>query len=159
LERSREGARVTQYDMHALEKLGLVKIDLLGNRALAAQEMAVAMLPARPAMPDRDPATLATLQAAETIGCFQLETPVLRSMLQQVHVSGIDDLIAVLAIVRPGPRAGEARAAFVRRMNREEEPRPPHPRLGGLLAQSHGLLLYEEDVIEAVAAMTGRSRA
>jgi DNA polymerase III alpha subunit len=156
LERAPKGVVVTQYDMHALEAIGLVKIDLLGNRALSALDRVCAALPAAACVaPDGDPATLALLSAGRTVGCFQLETPVVRPTLEKLPVRGIEDVVAAIAIVRPGPASGEAKAAFIRRANREEEAAPPHPRLAELVAPTYGLLLYEEQLTQAIALLTG----
>src|SRR5207249_11118708 len=108
-----------------------------------------------PSTPDRDPATLETLREARTVGCFQIETPPLRSTLRRFPVRGIEDLIAALAIVRPGPASGEAKAAFLRRANGEEPAQPPHPRLAERLRETYGMMLYEEDLMTAIAALTG----
>jgi len=70
-------------------------------------------------------------------------------------VRGIEDVVAALAIVRPGPASGEAKAAFIRRANGEEEAAPPHPRLAELVAPTYGLLLYEEQLTQAIALLTG----
>jgi DNA polymerase III alpha subunit len=146
---------VTQYDMHAVAKIGLVKIDLLGNRALTAIEEVARRVGGSVAVPDGDPATLATLRTGRTVGCFQIETPALRAVLKKLPVRGINDLAAALAIVRPGPASGEAKAAFIRRANREEAATPPHRRLAELLRSTHGMMLYEEDLMAAIAALTG----
>jgi len=156
LERAPKGVVVTQYDMHSIEAIGLVKIDLLGNRALSALDAVCAALPAPScATPDEDEATLSLLRAGRTVGCFQLETPVVRPTLEKLPVRGIEDVVAALSIVRPGPASGEAKAAFIRRANREEEAAPPHPRLAELVAPTYGLLLYEEQLTQAIALLTG----
>src|SRR5204862_426019 len=77
--------------------------------------------------------------------------------LRRFPVRGVDDLIATLAIVRPGPASGEAKAAFLRRARGEEAVRPPHPRLAGILGETYGVLLYEENLMAAIAEMTGWS--
>ncbi|HMC89476.1 MAG TPA: OB-fold nucleic acid binding domain-containing protein, partial [Gemmataceae bacterium] len=154
LERAPKGVLVTQYDMHSLEKIGLVKIDLLGNRALSAVQEALGAIARAEEMPDADAATLATLHEARTVGCFQIETPAMRATLRRLPVRGIRDLIAALAIVRPGPASGEAKTAFIRRANGEEPARPIHPRLTELLRDTYGMMLYEEDLMAAIAALT-----
>jgi DNA polymerase III alpha subunit len=111
--------------MHSLEKIGLVKIDILGNRALAAVQETLRWIGHPMEMPDGDGATLATVRAAQTVGCFQIETPAMRATLKKLPVRGIPDLMAALAIVRPGPASGEAKAAFIRRANGEEAAHPP----------------------------------
>jgi DNA-directed DNA polymerase III PolC len=157
LERAPKGVLVTQFDKTSLARLGLVKIDLLGNRALSAIQETCDSLGRVPAMPDADPATLATLRQARTVGCFQIETPAMRAVLRKLPLRGIADLAAALAIVRPGPASGEAKAAYIRRASGEELPDPLHPRLAERLRGTHGMMLYEEDIMGAISAMTGWS--
>ncbi len=157
LERAPKGVRVTQFDKSALAHIGLVKFDLLGNRALNAIAEARADVGTLLVMSDGDRATLETLRAAHTVGCFQIETPALRATLCRLPVSGIRDLTAALAIVRPGPASGQAKAAYLRRANGTEAPEPPHLRLAPILSETHGMMLYAEDLIASIAAMTGGS--
>jgi DNA-directed DNA polymerase III PolC len=155
LERAPKGVVVTQYDAHALARLGMAKIDLLGNRALAAIQQTCRL--AGIALPeiDADVATLEALREGHTIGSFQVETPTVRSTLRKLPLNGLEDLVAALAIVRPGPASGEAKAAYVRRARGQEPPDPPHPRLAPVVRQTHGLLLYEEQLMATIALMTG----
>ena len=156
LERAPKGVPVTQYDMRSLADLGLIKIDLLGNRALAAIQATCQLAGIAPPSPERDdPATLQALREARTIGCFQVETPAVRSVLRRLPLRDMDDLAAALAAVRPGPASGEAKAAYIRRAHGEDPPIPPHPRLAAALAGTHGMLLYEEDLMAAISLMTG----
>jgi DNA polymerase III subunit alpha len=157
LERAPKGVLVSQYDMHSLADTGLVKIDLLGNRALGAIEETSRRVGRPLAMPDGDLATIVTLREARTVGCFQVETPAVRAILRKLPVRGIHDLMAALALVRPGPAAGEAKAAYVRRAHGEEPAEPPHPRLAQRLRDALGMMLYEEDLMAAIAALTGWS--
>ena len=152
LERAPKGVMVTQYDLRSVAKLGLLKIDLLGNRALAALE---ACGPAE--VPASDRATSDALRAGRTIGCFQVETAAIRSVLRRVPTRDVGELTVALALVRPGPSSGDAKAAFVRRAHGEEPATPPHPALAGLLARSRGMLLFEEDILASIAALTGCS--
>jgi DNA-directed DNA polymerase III PolC len=157
LERAPKGVLVTQYDMHSLEKIGLVKIDLLGNRALSAVQETLRWIGHPAEMPDDDPLTLQTLRESRTVGCFQIETPAMRAALRKLPIRGLRDLVAALAIVRPGPASGEAKAAFIRRANGEEPPHPPHARLADRLHETYGMMLYEEDIMAAISALTGWS--
>jgi DNA polymerase III alpha subunit len=81
----------------------------------------------------------------------------MRATLTKLPIRGIKDLIATLAVVRPGPASGEAKAAYIRRATGLEASEPPHPRLADLLRETHGMMLYEEDLMAAIAAMTGWS--
>lgn len=100
-------ARVTQYDGHALEALGLLKLDLLGNRALTERAHVLNDAATSP-LPLDDPATWSTLRRANTLACFQVETPIVRSLLLQHPPSSLEELAAVLARARPGPASGGA---------------------------------------------------
>ncbi|HWI41328.1 MAG TPA: PHP domain-containing protein, partial [Verrucomicrobiae bacterium] len=110
LERAPKGVPVTQYDGASLERLGLAKIDLLGNRCLSEIEEALTLAgwprPLRlDSVPSDDAATLALLDRGETIGCFQLESPAMRSLLARLPIRAEADIIAALALVRPGAAA------------------------------------------------------
>ena len=155
LERTPGGVPVTQYDTASLRRLGLVKLELLDNRALAAHAEARQLAGNPLAMPDGDPATVASLRAGNTIGCFEIEAPAIRGLLQQLPVRGISDLMAALAIARPGPGVSEARADYLRRANGDTPREPPHPRLAQPLRDSYGTMLFEEDVVTALSALTG----
>jgi DNA-directed DNA polymerase III PolC len=157
LERAPKGVLVTQYDMRSLALIGLVKLDLLGSRALGAIAEARRLIGGNMAMSDGDPATLDTLREGRTVGCSQIETPAVRSVLKKLPMRGVADLVAALALVRPGPGAAEAKAAYLKRANGEAAPVPPHPRLSHPLRESHGILLYEEDLMATISAMTGWS--
>ena len=155
LERTPGGVPVTQYDTASLRRLGLVRLELLDNRALAAHAEARRLVGNPLVMPDGDPATVASLRAGNTIGCFEIEAPAIRGLLRQLPVRGITDLMAVLAIGRPGPGAGDARADYLRRANGETSREPPHPRLAQPLRDSYGTMLFDEDVVTALSALTG----
>ena len=155
LERTPRGVPVTQYDTASLRRLGLIKLELRDNRALAAHAEARRLAGVRLSMPDGDPATVASLRAGNTLGCFEIEAPAIRELLQQLPVRGIADLMAALAIGRPGPGAGEARADYVRRANGETSREPPHPRLAEQLRDNHGTMLFDEDLVTALSALTG----
>ena len=155
LERTPKGVPVTQFDPVSLRRLGLVKLELPDNQALAAHAEARGLVGTQLAMPDGDPATVASLRAGNTIGCFAIEAPAIRGLLQRLPVRGIADLMAALAIGRPGPGAGEARADYLRRANGETSREPPHPRLGQQLRDTYGTILFDEDLVAALSALTG----
>src|SRR5207245_5968490 len=126
------------------------------NRALSAIQETLQAVGGSVDMADGDPATLKTLREGKTVGCFQIETPAMRAVLKKLPVRGIADLIAALAIVRPGPASGEAKATYIRRASGDEPPQPPHPRLMERLRETYGMMLYEEDLMSAISAMTLR---
>ncbi len=122
LERAAKGVVVTQYDMHFVEGLGMVKIDLLGNRALSIVHDCVTMLqghgvvvPDLQTIPEDDARTAKLLSSGGTLGCFQVESPAMRTLLQQMGATTMDRVIQAVALVRPGPAAAGMKDAFIRR--------------------------------------------
>lgn len=166
LQRAQKGVVITQFDMHAVEGLGLVKIDLLGNRALTIVQDCVASLraldiavPDLERVPEDDPATAALLQEGRTLGCFQVESPAMRTLLRQVQAASMDRVIQAIALVRPGPAASGMKEAFIRRARGLEPPRAAHPLLERVFADTFGIMLYQEDVIRAAMAVAGMDGA
>lgn len=165
LERLSTGAVVTQLDMHGVEKLGLVKIDLLGNRVLGTITEVTRGLAARgrgidlSRIPHDDRGVTALLAEGRTLGCFQTESPAMRSLLRQVQPADLDGLIASLALIRPGPASSGMKEAFIERSRGIAPGEAADPAFEALLCATHGVPLYEEDVIRIAAAVTGISLA
>lgn len=162
LERAAKGLVVTQYDMHFVEALGLVKIDLLGNRALSIVQDTCSMLRAQGVEPpdlqriaEDDAATAALLCSGRTLACFQVESPAMRTLLRQMQAADMDRVIQAVALVRPGPAASGMRDAFVRRARGLEPVTAAHPLLAEVFAETFGIMLYQEDVIRAAMAVAG----
>ena len=162
LERSAKGVVVTQYDMHFVEGLGMVKIDLLGNRALSIVHDCVTMLlehdvivPDLQKIPEHDARTARLLSNGGTLGCFQVESPAMRTLLQQMGAETMDRVIQAVALVRPGPAAAGMKDAFIRRARGLEPVTTAHPLLGEVFADTFGIMLYQEDVIRAAMAVAG----
>lgn len=162
LECSQKGVVVTQYDMHFVEGLGMVKIDLLGNRALSIVHDCVTMLeehgvrvPDLHAIPEDDPRTGKLLAGGGTLGCFQVESPAMRTLLQQVGATTMDRVIQAVALVRPGPASTGMKEAFVRRARGLEAVEAAHPLMAEVFADTFGIMLYQEDVIRAAMAVAG----
>ena len=158
LERAAKGVVITQYDLSAVAALGLVKIDLLGNRCLSELEetLRLAGRDRRTAqIPAEDSATLALIDRAETLGCFQLESPAMRSLLARLPIRKRQDLTAALALIRPGPASGAAKEAFTRRAHGEEAAEIAEPAIADRLAETYGLLLYEEDIMMLLSRVGG----
>ena len=160
LERAEKGVIVTQYDKDTVEAAGLVKIDLLGNRALstiretteivektAAVKLDVENLPV-------DEPSRRLLREARTLGCNQLESPAMRSLIRMMRPADAKGLMKALALIRPGAAACGMKETFVRR-ERGLEPVPPR----GLLPDTHEIMLYEDDAMLVASALTGLSLA
>ncbi|OGF18247.1 MAG: hypothetical protein A2W00_08455, partial [Candidatus Eisenbacteria bacterium RBG_16_71_46] len=166
LQRAAKDIVVTQFEMRAIEALGLVKMDLLGNRALSTIGECVSLVRAHRGievdverLPDPDPLAAARLQAGDTLNCFQLESPAMRHLLRMLACRTLDQTIAAVALVRPGPAESGMKEAYCRRERGLEPASFLHPRLEPVLAATHGVLLYEEDVMSVAAALTGLSLA
>ena len=162
LERAAKGVVVTQYDMHFVEGLGMVKIDLLGNRALSIVHDCVTMLqghgvvvPDLQTIPEDDARTAKLLSSGGTLGCFQVESPAMRTLLQQMGATTMDRVIQAVALVRPGPAAAGMKDAFIRRARGLEPVTTAHPLLSEVFADTFGIMLYQEDVIRAAMAVAG----
>ncbi len=161
-QRATKGVIMTQIDKDGVEAIGLVKMDLLGNRALTVIEDCLVSLgegatPDLDTIPEDDPHVAELLVRGRTLGCFQVESPGMRNLLQEIGARTQDDVIQAIALIRPGPAGSGMKAAFVRRFRGLEEPHAPHPRLAGLLHETHGVMLYQEDVMQAVVALAGFS--
>jgi DNA-directed DNA polymerase III PolC len=185
LERAPKGVVVTQYEMNAIEMIGLVKMDLLGNRGLTVAQDCLEMAAARagcaeagsapgdvrawrgrkrggvPAnledIPDGDRGAAAVLAAGDTLGCFQIESPAMRQLLSMLGPRNSDEVIAAVALVRPGPSASGMKDAFVRRKRGLEKTNYTHPCLAPVLKDTYGVMLYEEDVLKVGALAAGLS--
>ena len=165
LERATKGIVVTQYEMEAIEAIGLVKIDLLGNRALSTVAEAAALVAAASGggsaiaaldrVADEDPATARLLATGDTLGCFQIESPGMRHLLAMLVPSCVRDVVDALALIRPGPASSGMKEHFVRRARGLEPARFAHPALVPVLALTHGIPLYEEDVMSMADAVAG----
>jgi len=161
LERAAKGVVVTQFEMRAIEAIGLVKMDLLGNRALTTIGECVTL--AREAghavtiedAGEADAATAARVAAGDTLNCFQLESPAMRHLLRMLDARTLDDVIAAVAAVRPGPAEMGLKEAFCRRKRGLEPAVYHHPRLATVLGGTLGVMLYEEDVLHVAAAIAG----
>ena len=166
-----KGVTITQFDLDSVEALGLVKIDLLGIRGLTVvgdvAEFIRAGQPGRYAsplevldsIPATDSATSDCLERGGTIGCFQIESPGMCATLRDIRARSEDDLIVALALYRPGPIQGGLRDAFVRRFKGEEPVAQLHPALEPLLADTYGVILYQEQVLRIANSLAGFSLA
>ncbi len=169
--RAAKGIVITQFDLKSVERLGLVKMDLLGIRGLTVLgDVAEAVRAARPqhyatassvweTIPERDATTEALVQSAHTIGCFQIESPGMRATLREIDAHSVDDLMTALALYRPGPLTGGLKDAFVRRYLGHESTQHLHPALEPLLHDTYGVILYQEQVLRIAHDLAGLSLA
>jgi error-prone DNA polymerase len=162
LERSFQGFRMAQADKDDVELLGLLKLDILGVRMLSAMRHAVDEIARTDAVkvdldeiPIRDPATFELIRASDTLGCFQIESPGQRELLQKFQPTEWSDLIIDISLFRPGPVKSDMITPFLNRRHRREPIAYVHPRLRPALEQSHGVIVYHEQVMLALQAMAG----
>jgi DNA-directed DNA polymerase III PolC len=166
-----KGVVITQFDLEAVEALGLVKIDLLGIRGLTVigdvgefiQEGQSGRYATRlgvlDAIPQQDAATSDRIETGQTIGCFQIESPGMRATLREIHARSEDDIMAALALYRPGPLSGGLKDVFVRRYQGKEPVEHIHPALAPLLDETFGVILYQEQVLRIAYELAGFSLA
>jgi DNA polymerase-3 subunit alpha len=161
-----EDAIITQFDMIALEKVGMLKMDFLGLRTLTVIHDAVEMIEQRhgveldiDAVDLDDPDTYAMLREGRTAGVFQFESPLATEMLYQMRVDRFDDLVATNALVRPGPLDSGMHQVYTRRKRGEEEVRYPHPDLREVLEPTYGVIIYQEQVMRIANILAGYSLA
>jgi len=162
LEEATKGIVVTQFEMRAIEAAGLVKMDLLGNRALSTIQETVELVAERhgvrldpDAFPDPDPATAAMFTRGDTLGVFQMESPGMRNLNRMLRTGDLAATIAAVALIRPGPAGSGMKERFVRCARGMEAPRYLDPRLEPVLRDTYGVPLYEEDVMRLAAAVAG----
>ena len=162
LERAAKGIVVTQLDMYSIEDTGLVKIDLLGNRCVSEIGDIRDRITVRTgvpfsvdAIPEVDEKTATLVRTGNTLGCFQLESPAMRSLLRRLDAKNATETMHAVALVRPGPSEGGMKDQFIRRARREEPVTSLHPALTTLFRDQQGMLLYEEDVIHTAAQIAG----
>jgi len=166
LERSTKGIVVTQYEMKSIARMGLVKMDLLGQRGLSTiAEAAAAVKRERgivldtAALPTPAHSLEALLRAGRSIGCFQIESPGMRQLLQMVRAESVMDIIRALSLIRPGPSSSGMKDAFIRRVHGREPVTYATPLLADALKDTQGVMLYQEDLLRVARDVAGFSLA
>ncbi|MBM3549861.1 MAG: DNA polymerase III subunit alpha [Alphaproteobacteria bacterium] len=152
---------VTQYNMKWVESAGLVKFDFLGLTTLTVLVRAVALLKKRGIdldlanLPLDDPKTFQMLARADATGVFQMESSGMRDVLRRLKPDRFEDLIAVVALYRPGPM--DNIPSYIKRKHGEEQPDYLHPKLEGILKETHGIMIYQEQVMQIARELSGYS--
>jgi len=158
------GRVVVQWDKDSVEDAGLIKIDLLSLRTLGMVEEALAHVRERwgteldlEHLPLDDPAVYELLQRADTVGCFQVESRAQAQMLPRLRPTCFEDLIVEVALVRPGPIQGNMVHPYLKRRQGLEPVCYPHPSLEPILAETLGVMIFQEQVIRVAVAVAGFS--
>jgi len=152
---------VTQFDMKYVEDAGLVKFDFLGLKTLSVLRKAVDLLCRRSievdldALPWDDGQVYELLKRGDTVGVFQLESEGMRRTLSAVKPDKFEDIIALVSLYRPGPM--DNIPLFGKRKNGEVAIEYPHPKLEGILAETYGIFVYQEQVMQAAQVLAGYS--
>ncbi len=160
------GGVVTQYDKDDVEAVGLVKFDFLGLRTLTIIDWAVKAINVRreqaseapldiAALPLDDPAPYELLKKAQTVAVFQLESSGMQRMLKDAKPDRFEDIIALVALYRPGPM--DLIPSFVARKHGREEVEYPDPRVEPILKETYGIMVYQEQVMQMAQIVGGYS--
>ncbi|MGI8536715.1 MAG: OB-fold nucleic acid binding domain-containing protein, partial [Mycobacteriales bacterium] len=160
------GFPMSQFDKDDVEELGLLKLDVLGIRMQSAMSYAVQEV-ARvdgvavevDAVPRDDPATFALVQSTRTLGCFQIESPGQRELVGKFAPETFEDLIIDISLFRPGPVKSDMVRPFLEARQGWKPASYLHPDLEPVLAQTCGVVVFHEQVLQIVSVLTGCSLA
>ena len=195
LERATKGIVVTQYDMNAIEALGLIKMDLLGQRGLTTMALALDNIERKEikevkevkevketkdrngvaadgftpcpaartidfaAIPENDAATCDVIATGRTMGVFQIESPGMRGLLRTMKARTLEEMAAALALIRPGAAEYGSKELFLKRLRGKEPVVYPHESLKGILGDTLGVCIYQEQVMQIAQAVGNMSLA
>ena len=152
-----KGFPTTQYDMYSAEKVGLVKIDILSQRGIAHIRDAVEMVERNRGVHidihqvnafKEDELVKRQLLKAETCGCFYIESPGMRGLLRKLRCSDYKTLVAASSIIRPGVAHSGMMREYINRFHHPDTADYKHPILKELLAETYGVMIYQEDVLK-----------
>ncbi|HEX2239808.1 MAG TPA: DNA polymerase III subunit alpha [Actinomycetota bacterium] len=157
------GFTMLQADKDDVEELGLVKLDILGVRMLSAITHAGAEITRQgveldlDSLPHDDATTFELIRSSRTLGCFQIESPGQRELLARFAPNRFEDLIVDISLFRPGPVKSDMVSPYLDRRHGFADVRYAHPTLKPILAETHGVVVFHEQVIRVIAAVTGCS--
>ena len=164
LQYSRDGEIITQLDMHGIEALGLLKIDLLGSRFQSAIQFTQSEVKDGRSLeikahnlPPDDQKTYTMLGQGNSMGVFQLESTGTRLLMGRMRPRDLKDLIAATSLYRPGPLKSGMAENYLQRRQRGEQGEPPHPALRDVLKDSLGTIIWQEQVMETARVLAGYS--
>jgi DNA polymerase-3 subunit alpha len=168
MKRPQDGAIITQFDQPGAEALGLIKMDFLGLRNLTILDDALDNIRSNGKgdlviedVPLDDGPTYELLGRGDTLGVFQLDGGPMRALLRQMRPDNFDDISAVIALYRPGPMGMNSHTNYALRKNGLQQVEPIHPELveplAEVLDETHGLVVYQEQVQKAAQILAGYS--
>jgi len=159
LQTGHEGLALTQYSMENLEEVGLLKMDFLGLRNLTIIQETLRHLRQQgieldlDRIPQDDAKTYRMLSQGDTTGVFQLESAGMRNVLRELKPECLEDVVAVLALYRPGPM--EIIPRYIAAKHGESKVTYPHPVLEPILKETHGFLIYQEQIMQISSTLAG----
>jgi DNA polymerase-3 subunit alpha len=153
---------VTQYEMHGVEELGLLKMDFLGLRNLDVMEIAVGLVESSTGehldidtLPLDDDKTYEMLRRGDSIGVFQLEGGPMRALMRSLAPTSFEDVAALVALYRPGPMAQNWHNEYADRKNGRKPVKFDHPDLEEILSPTYGLMIYQEQLMRVSQRLAG----
>lgn len=159
-----ERSIITQYDKNKVEELGLLKMDFLGLRTLTVINDAIKFIQETTGekvdidhLPLKDPATTALLRRGDTFGVFQLESAGITKLLVELEPDGFEHLIPLVALYRPGPLGSGMAEDFIAGRHGRQTATVLHPLMEPILADTFGVILYQEQVMQITSALAGFS--
>jgi DNA polymerase-3 subunit alpha len=160
----KEGGIVTQFDMESVEKIGLIKFDFLGLKTLTLIHDCIKLIETSRGvrvdlnnLPLDDKKTYRLLCSGNTTGVFQLESAGIREMTVKIRPNCFEDLVAVLALFRPGPLDSGMAEEYIKRKHGKEQIRYLHPLLEPVLKDTYGVIVYQEQVMQIAQRLAGYS--
>ena len=164
LEKNKEGGVVAQFQMMDIEKLGLLKMDFLGLRNLTMIANALDIIKKTRgfdldlnAISFDDKKTYELLESGNTIGVFQLESDGMQKLVSQLQPNVFEEIIALIALYRPGPLGSGMVQDFVERKHGRQKIEYPHPSIEGILKDTYGLIIYQEQIMQISQIIAGYS--
>ncbi|MBN8551142.1 MAG: DNA polymerase III subunit alpha, partial [Deltaproteobacteria bacterium] len=162
----KDGNDVTQYSMTYVEKIGLVKFDFLGLKTLTVIHTALKIIKESRGidivleeLPLEDPKTYALLASGNTTGVFQLESTGITEMTMRLKPNSFDDVVAILALYRPGPLDAGMVDRYIERKHGREPVTYLHPLMKNTLSDTYGIILYQEQIMQLARELAGYSLA
>ena len=160
--------RITQFAKDEVEEAGLVKFDFLGLKTLTVIDHAMRLVNETRAKKGEaaldisdirldDPAVFALMSGGNTTGVFQLESSGFKELLRKLKPDCLEDVIAAVALYRPGPLQSGMVDSFIKRKHKEEAVTYPHPALADVLEETYGVIVYQEQVMQAARVLAGFS--
>jgi DNA polymerase III subunit alpha len=159
LYRGQKGETITQYSMKCIEKIGLIKFDLLGLKTLTIIDHVVKMLKRQGVsidinnLPLDDPKTFELLSAGDASGVFQLESRGMRDLLTKLRPSHFEDIIALIALYRPGPLTSGMMEQFIQRKNNPSLVKYETELLREVLQDTYGVIVYQEQIMKIASRL------